>query len=404
MALEINLVPDIKDEMIKTLKLRNFIFFLCIIVASASVIVTFIFGIIVGGQSIAINNKKDLLNSLSSKMNSYSDLNEFLTIKDQVGNIATITSDKRVASRTFNILSALIPAGPDTIQISELNINLTEEAPTFTFDAQANAVQAPFIDYNVLDSFKKSMAYMRYDYGNYVDKDNNVIPAYCMIEKDSNGSYFLDETSKDMYAYWTILAEGCNDNIDEKELKEVAKKEEENAEAGETTVLKPTLDGYTLEDYNGTKVVKIWRTPQASWYNPSARDDKPQLTEDGEIKNVAHFESECIKYQLTIKGKVVTKIDDTTNVCALVPGETDDERITILESSNGRDASEQLVLRFSAVIALNPDVYDFNKNHMIAIAPSTRRNVTDSYVQLQAIFGERARDCQEGDTACNGGD
>ena len=404
MALEINLVPDIKNEMIKTLKLRNFIFFLCIIVASASVIVTFIFGVIVGGQSIAINNKKDLLNSLSAKMNSYSDLNEFLTIKDQVGNISTITGDKRVASRTFNILSALFPSGPDTIQISELNINLTEEAPTFTFDAQANAVQAPFIDYNVLDSFKKSMAYMRYDYGNYVDRDNNVIPAYCMIEKDANGSYFMDETSKDRYAYWTILAEGCN-NLDEEDLKNATKKEtsEEGGEVVET-IEKPTIAGYTLEDYNGLSVVKIWRTPQASWYNPSARDDKPQLTEDGEIKNVAHFESQCIKYQITVKGKTVTKIDDTTNVCALVPGETDDERIMILESSNGRDASEQLVLRFSAMIALNPDVYDFNKNHMIAIAPSTRRNVTDSYVQLQAIFGERARDCQEGDTACNGGE
>ena len=40
MAREINLVPDIKGEMIKTLKLRNFIFFLCIVVASASVAVT----------------------------------------------------------------------------------------------------------------------------------------------------------------------------------------------------------------------------------------------------------------------------------------------------------------------------------------------------------------------------
>ena len=36
MAREINLVPDVKGEMIKALKLRNFIFFLCIIVVAAS--------------------------------------------------------------------------------------------------------------------------------------------------------------------------------------------------------------------------------------------------------------------------------------------------------------------------------------------------------------------------------
>ena len=44
MAREINLVPDIKGEMIKTLKLRNLIFFLCIVVALASVVVVLITG------------------------------------------------------------------------------------------------------------------------------------------------------------------------------------------------------------------------------------------------------------------------------------------------------------------------------------------------------------------------
>ena len=107
MAREINLVPDIKDEMIKTLKLRNFIFFLCIVVAAASVGITTIFGLIMAGQQVAINHKKDTINNLSAKINSYSDLNDFLTMKDQLGNISTLTDNKQVLSRTFNILSAL---------------------------------------------------------------------------------------------------------------------------------------------------------------------------------------------------------------------------------------------------------------------------------------------------------
>lgn len=423
MAREINLVPDIKNEMIKTLKLRNFIFFLCIIIASASVAVTFIFGVIVGGQSIAINGKTELLQNLSSKLNSYSDLNEFLTIKDQVGNIASITENKTLTSRTFNILSALIPTGPDTIQISELKISLEEDAPVYTFDAQANAGQAPYIDYNVLDSFKKSMAYMRYDYGNYVDKDGNTIPAYCMIEKDPSGVYFLDPESKGMYAYWTIFAEGCN-NFSEEELKTPSKDDNKdnkdnkdddqntqnnqeentnNTNNNNNTENLTSIAGYDLEDYEGTKVVRVWRTPQASWYKVNPKVTDPYMNENGEISNVAHFESKCIKYNIVIKNKVVTKIDDTTNSCNLVLGDTDDDRIQILESSNGRDASEQLVLRFSASLTLAPEVYDFNNAHLIAVAPSKRRNVTDSYVQLQSIFGERAKDCQEGDTACNGG-
>ena len=47
---EINLVPDVKDEMIKALKLRNFTFFVCIVVASISVALIVIFASIAGGQ------------------------------------------------------------------------------------------------------------------------------------------------------------------------------------------------------------------------------------------------------------------------------------------------------------------------------------------------------------------
>ena len=388
MALEINLVPDIKNEMIKTLKLRNLILYLCIIVASASVAIVFLFGVIVGGQQIAINNKKKLLETFSSKLNSYSDLNEFLTIKDQVDNIASITSNKKVASRTFDILLAMIPTNsPDSIEISELKIDLSKDDPTFTLEAQANAGQAPFIDYNVLDSFKKSMEYLRYDYGQYVDNDNNAIPAYCMIEKDSDGAYFIDQDTKSLYAYWNILAEGCN-SFSESELKK--------SQTGDDSL--NSIGGYSLQDYNGNKVVKIWRTPKFDdWYNKGYIDP-----DTGAINNVAHFESACTTYKgekTSVNNKLKwTSVNDS---CLLVPDGTDG--IRIVESSNGRNASEELVLRFSAVITLAPEAFDFNCFHMIALGPSERRNVTDSYIQIQSIFAQRAEDCQEGDTACDGG-
>ena len=402
MAREINLVPDIKGEMIKTLKLRNLIFFICIIVASASAAVVFIFGTIVGGQQIAINNKKDIIDAMSSRLNSFSDRDDFLTIKDQLGNISSIIDNKKVASRTFNILSALVHTNsPDTIQISSLNIDLSEEAPIFTFEAQANAGQAPYIDYNVLDSFKKSMQYMRYDYGNYVDKDNTAIPAYCILERDSSGAHFSDP-EKGKYAFWTITKDGCNTNTPVEE--EDSEEEEEDPDGNTTEVIEEedvVVDGYETEEYNGTRVVRIWRTPQIEWYNKESTDNNaPKMTENGEISNVAHFDSKCISYKLIFKNETLTKIDDTENSCILVNGETDDERITISDSSNGRDTSGELVVRFSASISLAPEVYDFNNFHMLALAPSERRNVTDSYVQLQAIFSERAKDCQEGDSAC----
>lgn len=376
MAREINLVPDIKGEMIKTLKLRNLIYFICIAVGITSLSVVAIFWLISGGQKLALDGKKTTLETLSKKLNSYSDLNEFLTIKDQVGNISTLTSNKKVLSRTFNVLSALIPTGADTITVSELNVNLSNNQPKLSFDAQANAGKEPYIDYNVLDSFKKSMQYMRYDYGNYVDKNGAKIPAYCMIESGADGATFSD-SSRGIYAFWTIDAEGCNPSSETK-----------------------TSD-YTTEDYNGQQVVRIWRTPQYSdWYKQTKVEGQPYMSLDGQISGVEHFNSACITYTGNAsQNSSNPKWIESNENCLLVPGGT--EGINVSDSSNGRGAGDELVLRFSAVISISPEVYNFTNSHVLAIAPSGRRNVTDSYVQIQSMFGERARDCAEDDTACS---
>ena len=370
MAREINLVPDIKGEMLKTLKLRNLIFFICIMVTVVSIGVVGITALIMGGQQAALDSKQSTLDLLSSKLNSYSDLDDFLTIKNQVDDIDALSNNKKVLSRTFNILSAMIPTGADTITISELDVDLTGERPVLTFDAQANAGKEPYIDYNVLDSFKKSMQFMYYDYGNYVDKDGNMIPAYCMIESGQDGATFTD-TEKGIYALWTVDAEGCSEST----------------------------DGYSTEDYEGQRVVKIWRTPQMDeWYKAKPTTDQPYMSLEGEISGVAHFESQCIKYVGDLSGGSNTPKWVENKTCMLVPEGTNG--IEVSESSNGRDTGDELVLRFSAAVELDANVYKFANAHMLAIPPSGRRNVTDSYVQVQAMFGERARDCDKDDTAC----
>ena len=391
MAREINLVPDIKDEMIKTLKLRNFIFFICLVVAIASVGVTALIGLIAGGQKLALDGKKTTIDNLSSKLNSYSDLNEFLTIKDQLGNISTLTSNKKVMSRTFEILSAILPTGANTITLSELTVDLTGEQPAFSFTATADAGEEPFIDYNVLDSFKKSMRYLRYDYGNYVDKNGQAIPAYCMIERGTDGAV-LNDSSKGIYAYWTINRTGCKPKTDTSE----ATDDSDSSEKANSSTT-----GYSTEEYEGEQVVRIWRTPQFSdWYKETEQAGQPYMSLDGQISNVPHFVSSCITYSGdNSQSSANPKWTSTNEACWLVPAGSDG--LVVTESANGRNSKEDLVLSFSATLAFSPEVYKFTNYHLLALAVSGRHNVTDSYVQVQSMFGEKAARCAEGDEACN---
>lgn len=399
MAREINLVPDIKNDMIKALKLRNLIFFLSIVVASASVGATLITSLIMMGQQAALDSKAKSIDNLSDKMKSYADLKDFLTIRDQVADINALTSNKKVLSRTFNILSALIPTGADTIKISELNVNLSEDLAAFNFDAQANAGQEPFIDYNVLDAFKKSMKYMRYDYGKYVDNNGDDIPAYCIIETGEDGSVFNDP-ERGIYAYWTINADGCAPKSTTSESEAADSDDSSNTSASAIVSPSSKYSNKERESYAGQEVVRIWRTPQfKEWYSETEKPGKPYMGLDGTISGVEHFESSCITYSgEATQGGAGPKWTDSNDSCLLVPG--GENGINIAESSNGRGEDGELVLRFTSTITFDPAVFKFSNTHMLALAPSGRRNVTDSYVQIQAMFSERATDCAAGDTSC----
>lgn len=429
---EINLVPDIKNDFIKTLKFRNLVFFVCIVVAISSTVVMLIFLSIAGGQQGFISAKQNTIDTLQKKIEEYSDLSDFLTIRDQLSNIEEITNNKIMASRVFNILSAMIPTGDDYISISELTVNLENDEggnPTFIIDAQADAGSDPQIDYKVLDSFKKSMRYLRYDYGEYVDKNDQTIPAYCIIESDIDGSTLRD-AEKGYYAYWIIEGEGCNPSAED-ESEETEEDSEEETTKTESSLLlnsqklggsslfatnatenlitpadpKEALrqkTGYNIEEYNGQNVVKIWRTPQyAEWYKANPGENEAYMDLDGNIHNVPHFNSSCIKYSGTEKDNKTITWATTNDTCLLVPdNEEGGEGIEIESSSNGRNSDEELVLRFNAVITFNPEAFKFNNHHLLALPPAGRRNVTDSYSQIQGIFAERASDCDNNDTEC----
>ncbi len=396
MALEINLVPDIKNEMLKAMKIRNYTFFACIIIAVASVVTSLIFWSIAAGQQAVADGKKATLATLSTKVNSYSDLSDFLTIKNQLSELSNLSANRRVFSRVFNILSALIPTGADTITISRLNVDLESENPRIEFDGQANAGTEPYIDYNVLDSFKKSMQYMRYDYGEYVDRNGDTIPSYCMIENAADGATLYDVDKKSYYAFWLIDGEGCNPSAEFSD--------EEIDDTNKTLTdaeIQSIVGSYSkIEEYNGQRVVRVWRTPQFDdWYNESETGSRPHMDLDGNISNVPHFESTCTTYQGTERSDGRINWASLNESCKLVPEGA--EGMVISSSSNGReDEYSTLVLRFSASITFTPEVFTFSNHHMLALGPTNRVNVTDSYVQIQSIFAKRASDCEEGDVAC----
>ena len=73
---EVNLVPELKHDAIRALRTRNIILFVCIAASAISVLIVLILLSIKGGQDITMSNQDNRIETLSSKLNAFSDLNE----------------------------------------------------------------------------------------------------------------------------------------------------------------------------------------------------------------------------------------------------------------------------------------------------------------------------------------
>lgn len=411
---EINLVPVVKAEMIKAQKVRNLVLFICIVVSSVAIgVVVILFGI-KSGQDIAIGNQDKRLALMSNKLNEYTELKDLVTIQDQLGRIADIVDQKTVLSRVFGALSVMMPQGSDDVKLSELRVDL--QTNTLTMEGQADARQAPLIDYRVLESFKKGMALTKYDYGRYVDATGSEIPTQCISEADAEGNAY--KVGDNYYAWWDITIPGCEADVlgtlqdtgAEYYYSTQAETEKGPEEYDGLTETKCDENGENCQevplpdvicDNNGencievpvvlkdvVKKVKIWRTPQFnSWYGSG------KMNLNGEITGIEHFNSMCITYRGTdTRGTV--RWTSTNDDCILA-----EDGLEVLSSSNGRNEDDSLVLRFSARTILSEAFFSFQNKHMIAIGP-LGQNVTDSYVQIGNMFAQQARECAADDTEC----
>lgn len=412
---EINLVPAVKAQMIKAQKMRNIVLFICIVVSSVAVgFVVILFGI-KSGQDIAISGQDKRMEIMSQKINGFNEMNDLVTIQDQLNKISGILDEKTVLSRVFGALSVMMPEGGDDVKLSELRVDL--DTSTLTMEGQADAQKDPLIDYRVLESFKKGMALTKYDYGRYVDATGSEIPTQCISEADAEGNAY--KVGDNFYAWWDITIPGCEavplgtledtgaefyytrEAETEKGTEEYTGAMETRCdENGENCVDVPAPE--IVCDENGencvevpvelkevTLKVKIWRTPQFNpWYNSGKMDL------NGSISGIEHFNSECFTYRGSdTRGEV--RWTSVNNECVLAP-----EGLEVLSSSNGRNESNNLVLKFSAKTTLAEAFFSFQNKHMVAIGP-LGQNVTDSYVQIGNMFAQEARECAVDDTECN---
>lgn len=148
--IEINLVPDVKQELIKAQRVRASVISLSILIGIVAAGVVVVLAVWVFGVQTARSVLTDgTIKSESDKLSQVQDISNTLTIQNQLSKLPDMHNKKSIDSRVFDVLTTINPPAPNNVAITNLSLDSTAK----TIKIEAQAVNG----YPALDVFKKTI-------------------------------------------------------------------------------------------------------------------------------------------------------------------------------------------------------------------------------------------------------
>lgn len=147
--IEINLIPDVKRELLQAEGVRSTVVSAAIVVGIIALGVVLLLTVyIFGVQTIRQAIVDDQISKGGQKLANVEDLTKVLTIQNQLTKIASLNDMKKIDSRIFDMLLAVLPVDANRVQVSGITINADEGSVTLEG-------QTP--SYDALEVFKKTI-------------------------------------------------------------------------------------------------------------------------------------------------------------------------------------------------------------------------------------------------------
>lgn len=147
--IEINLLPNVKRELLKTRAMRNRVISISFLVGGASIAAVVVLALILGSQIAAEAVQNGVIKDRNDKLMAVEDLNKVVTIQHQLTKINEQHSGKKINSRVFDVVTAVNPAAPNNVSFSDIKVN--PESKTITLEGSA------VNGYSALETLKKTI-------------------------------------------------------------------------------------------------------------------------------------------------------------------------------------------------------------------------------------------------------
>lgn len=196
--IEVNLVPDIKQELIRAKQVRNYVISGAVIIGLVSVAAVILLAMwLFGAQALLSSSADSNIKKYSQELESVPDINNVLTIQNQLDQLTALHNDKNMYSRFFNLLTAINPPAPNQVSFSLVRI----DSDTGSIHLEGQALNG----YVAADVLKKTILGTTFAYGDGQDREtvpitDDVVMSDLSYGEDSTGRKVLRFTIDFEYA------------------------------------------------------------------------------------------------------------------------------------------------------------------------------------------------------------
>jgi len=177
--IEINLIPDVKLELIRAERARTGVISFALLAGIISLGIVVLLALYVypvqGGIGALLDRS---ISQEYKKLESVEDLSKVLTIQNQLSKITALNDDKQLNSRIYDLLDAIVPPAPNEVQVVKL-VQDNEEG-TITIDGQTGA-------YDSVEAFKKTIDGAEVRFNDPVSSTEKVVKLATNISVDGVG-------------------------------------------------------------------------------------------------------------------------------------------------------------------------------------------------------------------------
>jgi Tfp pilus assembly protein PilN len=153
--IELNLLPDVKRDFVRAQRMRRQVIVSMIFLSIAAVGIVAALALYVYGGQFAIGQLLDGgIKDKSQRLSNVKDIDNYLTIQNQLRVLSGLHSNKLAYARLFDFLPTLNPAPPNNIHITRLSAS--EEAGTVTIVGYARDYKAVTVFENTVKNAELS--------------------------------------------------------------------------------------------------------------------------------------------------------------------------------------------------------------------------------------------------------